>query len=77
MLGDGGEIVTQNFDRYPIARMRSVPAMEIHLIESAESPTGVGEVAVPSVAPALANAIAALTGTRVRNLPFATTIRIA
>jgi isoquinoline 1-oxidoreductase beta subunit len=77
VLGDGGEIVTQNFDRYPIARMRSVPAMEIHLIESVESPTGVGEVAVPSVAPALANAIAALTGTRIRDLPFAKTIRIA
>jgi isoquinoline 1-oxidoreductase beta subunit len=77
VLGDGGEIVTQNFDRYPIARMRSVPAMEIHLIESVELPTGVGEVAVPSVAPAVANAIAALTGTRVRDLPFAKTIRIA
>ena len=77
VLGDGGEIVTQNFDRYPIARMRSVPGIEIDLIESGESPTGVGEVAVPSVAPALANAIAALTGTRVRTLPFSNTIRMA
>jgi isoquinoline 1-oxidoreductase subunit beta len=77
VLGDGGDIVTQNFDRYPIARMRSVPRMELHLVESTEKPTGVGEVAVPSVAPALANAIAALTGTRVRDLPFSKTIRIA
>jgi isoquinoline 1-oxidoreductase subunit beta len=77
VLGDGGEIVTQNFDRYPIVRMRSVPQIEIHLIESTESPTGVGEVAVPSVAPALANAIAALTGTRIRRLPFSKTIKIA
>ena len=77
VLGDGGEIVTRNFDRYPIARMHSVPRMDIHLIESTESPTGVGEVAVPSVAPALANAIAALTGTRIRRLPFSKTIRIA
>jgi isoquinoline 1-oxidoreductase subunit beta len=76
VLGDGGEIVTQNFDRYPIVRMRSVPQIEIHLIESAESPTGVGEVSVPSVAPALANAIAALTGTRIRKLPFSKTIKI-
>jgi isoquinoline 1-oxidoreductase beta subunit len=76
VLGDGGEIVTRNFDRYPIVRMRSVPQIEIHLIESTESPTGVGEVAVPSVAPTLANAIAALTGTRIRNLPFSKTIRI-
>ena len=77
VLGDGGEIVTQNFDRYPIVRMRSVPAIEVHLIESTEPPTGVGEVSVPSVAPALANAIAALTGTRVRQLPINNTIKIA
>jgi isoquinoline 1-oxidoreductase beta subunit len=77
VLGDGGEIVSQNFDRYPITRMRSVPQMEVHLIESTESPTGVGEVAVPSVAPALANAIAALTGTRIRQLPINNTIKVA
>ena len=77
VLGDGGEILTQNFDRYPVMRMRGVPQMEIHLIESAEPPTGVGEVAVPSVAPALANAIAALTGTRIRQLPYTNTIKIA
>jgi isoquinoline 1-oxidoreductase subunit beta len=76
VLGDGGEIVTQNFDRYPVMRMRSVPRIEIHLIESAEPPAGVGEVSVPSVAPALANAIAALTGTRIRRLPFSKTIKI-
>jgi isoquinoline 1-oxidoreductase beta subunit len=76
VLGDGGEIVTQNFDAYPVMRMRSVPQMEVHLIESAEPPTGVGEISVPSVAPALANAIAALTGTRIRDLPFSKTIKI-
>ena len=77
VLGDGGEIVTKNFDRYPVVRMRSVPQIEVHLIESTEPPTGVGEVSVPSVAPALANAIAALTGTRVRQLPINNTINIA
>jgi isoquinoline 1-oxidoreductase subunit beta len=76
MLGDGGEIVTQNFDRYPLVRMRSVPAIEVHLVDSTESPTGVGEVSVPSVAPGLANAIAALTGTRIRQLPLSKTIKI-
>jgi isoquinoline 1-oxidoreductase beta subunit len=76
VLDDGGEIVTQNFDRYPLVRMRSVPAIEVHLIDSTESPTGVGEVSVPSVAPALANAIAALTGTRIRQLPLSKTIKI-
>jgi len=62
---------------YPVARMRSVPAIEIHLIESPEPPTGVGEVSVPSAAPALTNAIAALTGTRIRQLPINNTIKIA
>jgi isoquinoline 1-oxidoreductase beta subunit len=77
VLGEGGDIVTQNFDTYPVMRMRSVPRMEVHLIESTEPPSGVGEVSVPSVAPALANAIAALTGTRIRSLPFSKTIKIA
>ena len=77
VLGEGGEIITQNFDRYPVVRMRGVPQIEVHLIESTEPPTGVGEVSVPSVAPALANAIAALTGTRIRELPINNTIKIA
>jgi isoquinoline 1-oxidoreductase subunit beta len=77
ILGDGGEIVTQNFDRYPVMRMRSVPAIEMHLIESTEPPTGVGEVSVPTTAPALTSAIAALTGTRIRQLPINNTIKIA
>jgi isoquinoline 1-oxidoreductase beta subunit len=76
VLGEGGDIVTQNFDTYPVMRMRSVPQIEIHLIDSTEPPTGVGEVSVPSVAPTLANAIAALTGTRIRQLPFTKTIKI-
>jgi isoquinoline 1-oxidoreductase beta subunit len=77
VLGEGGDIVTQNFDSYPVMRMRSVPRIEVHLIDSTEPPSGVGEVSVPSVAPALANAIAALTGTRIRELPFTKTIKIA
>jgi isoquinoline 1-oxidoreductase beta subunit len=76
VLADGGDIVTQNFDRYPVIRMQSVPQIEVHLIESNEAPTGVGEVSVPTTAPALANAIAALTGTRIRRLPFSKTIPI-
>jgi isoquinoline 1-oxidoreductase beta subunit len=76
VLGQGGDIVTQNFDRYPVERMQSVPAIEVHLIDSDEPPTGVGEVSVPTTAPALANAIAALTGTRVRRLPLNKTVRI-
>jgi isoquinoline 1-oxidoreductase beta subunit len=76
VLGDGGQIITQNFDRYPVMRMQSVPEIEVHLIESGEPPTGVGEVSVPTAAPALTNAIAALTGTRIRRLPITKTIRV-
>ena len=76
VLGDGGEIITQNFDRYPVMRMQSVPQIDVLLIESAEPPTGVGEVSVPTAAPALTNAIAALTGTRIRQLPITKTIRV-
>jgi isoquinoline 1-oxidoreductase beta subunit len=53
-----------------------MPQIEVLLIESGEPPTGVGEVSVPTTAPALTNAIAALTGTRVRRLPIAKTIRV-
>jgi isoquinoline 1-oxidoreductase beta subunit len=56
--------------------MQSTPAIEVHLIESPEPPSGVGEVSVPTVAPALANAIFALTGTRIRRLPMSRTIQI-
>ena len=76
VLGSGGTIETQNFDRYPVMRMQSTPVIEVHLIESTEEPSGVGEVSVPTVAPALANAIFALTGTRIRRLPMSRTIQI-
>jgi isoquinoline 1-oxidoreductase beta subunit len=76
ILGEGGDVVTQSFDRYLVMRMQSTPEIEVHLIESTEPPTGVGEVSVPTVAPALANAIFALNGTRIRRLPMSRTIRI-
>ena len=76
VLGDGGTILTQNFDTFPVMRMRSVPQIEVLLIESAEPPTGVGEVSVPTAAPALTNAIAALTGTRIRQLPITKTMKV-
>jgi isoquinoline 1-oxidoreductase beta subunit len=75
VLDDGGTILTQNFDRYRVMRMQSVPAIEVHLISSDEPPTGVGEVSVPTAAPALANAIAALTGTRIRRLPLSRSVK--
>lgn len=76
ILGDGGEIVTQNFDRYPLMRMRTTPAIEVHLIDSASEPGGVGEVSVPLMAPAVANAVFNLTGTRIRRLPISKILRV-
>jgi len=76
VLGDGGEIVTQSFDRYLVMRMQSVPQIEVVLIESGESPTGAGEVSVPTAAPALTNAIFTLTGTRIRRLPISKTMKV-
>lgn len=76
VLGDGGEILTQNFDRYPVMRMQSMPEIDVLLIESGEPPTGVGEVSVPTAAPALTNAIAAITGTRIRRLPISRAVRV-
>jgi isoquinoline 1-oxidoreductase beta subunit len=76
VLGEGGDIITQNFDRYPVVRMQSVPPIEVHIVESGERPSGVGEIAVPTTAPALANAIAALTRTRIRRLPLSKSIPV-
>jgi len=56
--------------------MQSVPQIEVVFIESGESPTGAGEVSVPTAAPALTNAIFAATGTRVRQLPISKTMRV-
>ncbi len=76
VLDQGGQIRTQNFDRYPVMRMQSVPQIDVLLIPSDEPPTGVGEVSVPTAAPALTNAIFALTGTRIRRLPVTKTVKI-
>jgi isoquinoline 1-oxidoreductase subunit beta len=66
----GGAYDQKNFDDYSILRMDDVPEVDLHVVESAERPTGVGEPTVTVVAPALANAIFAATGARVRHLPF-------
>ena len=67
---DGGRIQQKNFDDYPVARINEVPPIEVHLVASMAKPTGIGEPATPPLAPALANALFALTGKRVRRLPF-------
>ena len=64
-----GAVEQANFADYPVVQMRSAPPIEVHLVNSGAPLGGVGETGVPAVAPALAGAIAAATGTRVRRLP--------
>ena len=66
---ENGRVQQSNFNNYPSLRQNEVPTIEVHLIPSQEKPGGLGEVGVPLVAPALANAIAAATGKRIRELP--------
>ncbi|MEK6593888.1 MAG: xanthine dehydrogenase family protein molybdopterin-binding subunit [Pseudomonadota bacterium] len=65
-----GRVVQSNFHDYAPLRMNEMPVVEVHIVPSAEKPTGVGEPGVPTVAPAVANAIAAATGRRLRKLPL-------
>jgi isoquinoline 1-oxidoreductase subunit beta len=67
---ENGRIQETNFDRYPLLRIPHAPAVEVHFIQSDYSPTGVGEPALPPLAPALCNAIFAASGHRVRTLPL-------
>ena len=65
-----GRIQQSNFHDYQMLRIFESPEIEVHIVPSTENPTGVGEPGVPPVAPALANAIFAATGKRVRRLPI-------
>lgn len=66
----GGMAQQSNFHDYPIMRINEAPEMDIHIVNSGEVPGGVGEPGLPPVAPALANAIFAATGKRLRKLPI-------
>ncbi|HUQ73228.1 MAG TPA: xanthine dehydrogenase family protein molybdopterin-binding subunit [Burkholderiales bacterium] len=65
-----GVVEQSNFHDYPVLRMNQAPRIETHIVASSAKPTGVGEPATPVIAPALANALAALGGTPVRSLPL-------
>ena len=65
-----GQVGEQSYHDYEIARINKIPSLEIIIVDSIENPGGGGEPAIPSVAPALSNAIAAATGIRMRKLPL-------
>jgi isoquinoline 1-oxidoreductase beta subunit len=66
---DGG-VEQSNFHDYRVLRINEMPPIEVHIVPSADKPTGVGEPGVPPIAPAVANALAAATGKRLRKLPL-------
>lgn len=65
-----GEVEQTNFDTFPIIRMDEMPEVEVIIAKNNEKPTGIGEAAVPLVAPAVANALFAATGKRIRKIPI-------
>jgi isoquinoline 1-oxidoreductase beta subunit len=67
---ENGRVQQGNFDDFPLLRFNEMPKIEVHIVPSAHPPTGIGEVPVPPIAPAVANAIAAATGKRVRTIPI-------
>jgi isoquinoline 1-oxidoreductase beta subunit len=65
-----GRVEQSNFHDYPILKIHQMPEVEVHIVPSTANPTGVGEMGVPPLAPAVANAIFAATGKRIRHLPI-------
>ena len=66
----GGQVQQRNFDDYPLLRLEECPEIDVHIVGSEQAPGGVGEPGVPPTAPAVANAVLALTGKPVRRLPI-------
>lgn len=67
---EGGQVRQRNFPDYPLLTLAETPRIETHIVRSERAPGGMGEPGTPPVAPALANAIFALTGQRLRELPL-------
>jgi isoquinoline 1-oxidoreductase beta subunit len=67
---EAGGVKESNFDGYQVLRMSGMPPVDVHIVPSTEKPTGIGEPGVPPIAPALCNALLALTGKPQRALPL-------
>ncbi|MCG8422658.1 MAG: xanthine dehydrogenase family protein molybdopterin-binding subunit [Proteobacteria bacterium] len=67
---DGGRVVQSNFHDYWPLRIHEMPQIEVHIVQSAQAPTGVGEPGLPPIAPAVTNAYRQLTGQPIRRLPL-------
>jgi isoquinoline 1-oxidoreductase beta subunit len=67
---DGGRLQQTNFNTFPVMRMNECPGIETHIVENREKSGGIGEPGVPCAAPAIANALFAVTGKRIRRLPI-------
>jgi isoquinoline 1-oxidoreductase subunit beta len=67
---EGGRVKQGNFNDYRLLRMDEMPEIDVHVVINDEEPGGVGEPGVPPIAPAVANAIFALTGKRLRRMPL-------
>jgi isoquinoline 1-oxidoreductase beta subunit len=65
-----GAVEQANFDGYQVLRIREAPDVEVHIVPSNRDPGGMGETGVPPLAPAVANAVFAATGRRIRRLPI-------
>jgi isoquinoline 1-oxidoreductase beta subunit len=63
-------VIQSNFDDFPLLSMDEMPQVEVYLVPSSRPPAGIGETAVPLVAPAVVNAVFAATGKRIRKLPI-------
>ncbi|HMK08167.1 MAG TPA: molybdopterin cofactor-binding domain-containing protein [Anaerolineales bacterium] len=67
---ENGRVLQTNFDDYPLLRLDETPEIEVYIVPSHERPSGIGEMANPVIAPAVANAVFAATGKPVRRLPI-------
>jgi len=71
---DNGKVVPANFDTYPLLSLEAAPSISVEIVNSGGALGGVGEIGTPAIAPAVANAVFAATGKRLRSLPLTLTV---